>query len=552
MNKNRPVVFALLIVSLVAANLQSKAQSTFSAVHQILQNNCTASGCHNTADAAANLDLTASIPDVYAALVNQAPGNTTAESKGHKLIAPGYVAKSYLYRKIAGGFDPMATVDSSETSAVHDSLPALTNTELETIRQWIHHGASQTDTLVDLQLVHDFQNGLGLPMVDKPLSPEEEGLEGIQLRIGPILMYPGQEVEYFHKFKADLPKQKEIYRMETFFDNYSHHFVIYNFLPSSAASYPEGLQNAGSYSAQIPIHLGAKEIGAWSVSQNNQLPPGTAFFWDETTNVVLDYHVRNYHATQILGATCYINIYTRDRQLVTSEMHMDFPVYGGFNPFQLKIPPTGGQPYKLEFALTKNNQVWDLWKMQGHTHSKGYDFDIFLRNADGSRGRQIYEGFYNSDYTFNQGYFDNEHAPIRTTETPFERVNMTNGLILEATWKNNTPDTIHFGLTTQDEMFAAYLTYTLYKNPTGILTPENEVQVSILPNPASDFVKVEFADIKADRFIRVYSVEGKILFQSQAFTDKSFTLPVLDFPRGLHFIETMEGEKSSVAKVVFE
>jgi len=551
--KNHPAFVICILITTVFL-FETKAQSTFSSVHQILQSHCASSGCHNTADVAAGLDITASSADVYTALLNSVPQNTTAAAKGNKLIAPGYIAESFLYRKIAEGFDPMAQLETAEHGTAHDSLSSLSNVELETIRQWIQYGAPMNDTVVDPQLIHDFHSGSGLPLVNKPLSPEEEGLEGIQLRIGPILMYPGQEDEYFHKFKAGLSSEKEIYRMETYFDSYSHHFVLYNFLPTPAASYPEGVQDAGSYSAQIPIQIGALEIGAWSRSQNNQLPPGTAFFWDTTTNLVMDYHVRNYNTTMVLGAICYINIYTRDKQQTTSEMKMDFPVYGGFNPFVLQIPPTG-QPYKVEFALIKPNQTWNIWRMQGHTHLLGTDFDIYLRNADGTRGRQVYEGFYNPEYTFNQGFFDNQHAPVRTTETPFERVDMDNGLILEATYLNNTGDTVGFGLTTKHEMFASYITYTLYKNATSdeavLDNPEPEIHVQ--PNPARDFITVQFSDAKpTTRSLRIYSLEGKICFQSPEFTAEAFTMPVQNFPTGVYFIEIMNGDKTMVTKILVE
>lgn len=552
MNKN--FVLTVSVFAALAFCAELHAQSTFSVVTQILRTHCTGSGCHNTATVAAGLDLTAGDSAVFAALVNRVPQNATAAAKGNKLIAPGYIAESFLYRKIAEGFDPMAQLENTERGSAHDSVSALTNEELETVRQWIQYGAPLNDTVIDLQRIRDFYNGSGLPLINKPLSPEEEGLEGIQLRIGPILLVPGQEEEYFHKFKAGLTDEKEIYRMETFFDNYSHHFVLYNFLPNSAAAYPEGVQNAGSYAAQIPIQLGALEIGAWSRSQNNQLPAGTAFFWDTTTHLVMDYHVRNYNSTMLLGALCYINIYTRDKQQTTSEMKMDFPVYGGLNPFILQVPPTG-QPYKVEFALTKHNQTWDIWRMQGHTHLLGTDFDIYMRNADGTRGQQVYEGFYNSNYTFNQGFFDNQHAPVRTTETPFVRVDMDNGLIFEATYLNNTGDTVGFGLTTKDEMFASYITYTLYKNVTSdkpvLQNPEPEI--AVLPNPANDFITVHFTDTEpATRSLRIYSLAGKLCFQSPEFTTESFTMSVQNFPEGVYFIEAINGDKVSVNKVLVE
>lgn len=408
----------------------------------------------------------------------------------------------------------------------------------------------QQDTVIALQTIHDFYNGSGLPLISAPPSPVDEGMEGIQLRIGPILLLPGEEVEFFHKFKTGLDREKEIYRMEAIFDNFSHHFVIFDFSPSSAATYPEGAQDAGTYAAQFPIHLGAKEVNAWNESRNDVLPPGTAYFWNDSTTVVLDYHVKNYSSTEILGATAYLNIYTRDRQPETREMKMEFPTFGFPFPFILQIPPTG-QPHKEEFAYIKPGEVWEIWKTQGHTHSLGTDFDVYLRNPDGTRGAQIYEGFYNTTYTFNQGFFDTEHAPVRTTDNPFITVDMSNGIILEATWVNNSPDTVGFGLTTKDEMFAAYFSYTLKENATGIFDlNDKKSALTLYPNPTDGEVKILLNDSgESTHTIRIYSASGKAVFERIGFRGNEFVLPAGTLQPGIYFAE-VDGSNMRTAKLV--
>lgn len=96
--------------------------------------------------------------------------------------------------------------------------------------------------------------------------------------------------------------------------------------------------------------------------------------------------------------------------------------------------------------------------MQGHTHHLGRDFDVYLRNADGSKGAQLYEGFYDVSYTFNQGYYDYSHPPVLRMD-PTMCLNMKDGLIFEAKYFNDGPAPVGFGLTTQEEMFVGYYHY---------------------------------------------------------------------------------------------
>lgn len=537
------VLLVLLIISFSA-----KSQGTFSLVHQVLQNNCATSGCHD-ASSAAGLNFTLNESDVYNQLVNKTPANATALSKDNMLVKPGYVTHSFLYRKIASNFDAMVRLDTTEKAALSEHSQLFDN-DLELIRQWIQYSAPLSDTVADKQLINDFHYGLGMPLIEVPQSPEDQGLEGMQFRIGPLLLNPNQEVEFFHKFKANLKTDKEVYRMEAIFDNQSHHFVIYDFKPSSALTYPEGPQDAGSYSAQIPIHFGASELNAWNVSRDDVLPTNTAYFWDTSTTIVLDYHVRNYSATEILGATAYINIYTRDKQPQTKEMKMEFPVYGDLNPFILKIPPTG-EPYKQEFFITKENEIWDIWKIQGHTHLLGVDFDMYKRNPDGTRGEQIYEGHYNADYSFVQGFFDNQHAPVRTIENPFLEVDMNHGIILEATYLNNTADTIKFGLTTKDEMFAAYLTYTSRESASSILefSKQND-HIAIYPNPTSNDIKIALKQAdKEINSLKVYSVLGDVVFQKTYKQSKEINLTKGTLLPGVYFVE-VNNQSSQQSKII--
>src|SRR5205085_11570319 len=114
-----------------------------------------------------------------------------------------------------------------------------------------------------------------------------------------------------------------------------------------------------------------------------------------------------------------------------------------------------------------------------------------LRNADGSKGTQIYDGNYNENYTFNQGFYDYSHPAVRTF-TPMLPVGMDTGLIFEATWVNNSPDTIPFGFTTRQEMFVTYFQYTnSLPGATAVknISSDNS-NLQIFPNPAANSVTI--------------------------------------------------------------
>jgi len=69
------------------------------------------------------------------------------------------------------------------------------------------------------------------------------------------------------------------------------------------------------------------------------------------------------------------------------------------------------------------------------------------------------------------------------------------GLIQKATYRNNGPNPVFFGLTTNDEMMVYYLQYTLgglIDNPAHIgESPENN-SIKLFPNPSVNTFNIEF------------------------------------------------------------
>lgn len=553
-NKTIPKSVALFLIT--ASSHQAIAQNTFSRVYNILQTNCAASGCHGgTSPVDFSVDGTEA--DVYNAIVGVDAVNPVAAAKGNQLVTPGFPMRSFLLRKINGGYDKALRLHQAEGAVMPDSLQHLTDLDIEIIRQWILHGAGFNDTLVDIPLLTDYFNGKGMTGLQVPDSPEDEGVNGFQIRIGPIFMKPGEEVEYFKKADLNITGDIDVIRMNAIMNWQSHHFAIFNYKPS--ANYPDGFVKVVGAAEQIPIHLNGAEIGAWNVSRDVELPGGSAYKWKANTTLILDYHIRNYSQDSILKAETFINIYTEQPAAGNEEMFMHFQTFGGdiLNPWILNIPNTG-QPYKEEMHhyISGSSKVWNIWRVQGHTHKLGHDFDIYLRNPDGTRGQQIYEGTSNPDHTFVQGFYDYAHAPVRTFD-PFLQVDMSHGLIYEATWINSTQDTVGFGLTTEDEMFAAYIQHTEAVTTSATSLPPSDETIHIYPNPFTDQFVISYQlDQPAEIEIELMDINGKkiktLLHNSVKQAGKynhTFHFGE-ELAMGAYFIRQTKDEQSTYKKII--
>ncbi len=495
-----------LVLSVFLAS-ETFAQSTFENVHALFQTKCT-TGCHSGGSPSGNLNLSGTTADVYSRLVNVNPTNPTATSNGYKRIEPGHPSRSFLLRKINNGLIQNFDLETSEGNHMPDGQPALANHEVELIRQWIIWGAQDTGVVVDEQLVYDYYNGPGIPIVDAPLTPEEEGTEGYQVQYGPFFLAPGVEIEYFQKYYHHLAEDKELKRIKTQMTNTSHHFVLYDMEESAAPSFNIEPVPGGDLIIQAYVYQYSKMLNAWQFSRELVLPEGTAFFHDIGSVTLFNLHIANPNQDSILAATAYVNFYTEPFGSGAVEMHSAILGFGNENPYLLKVPPTNGQPYVEEMIQIVPDTTFYYWTMQAHTHKLGADYDIYLRNPNGTRGEQIYEGFYDVGYEFNQGYFSYSHPPIRKWDE-FYPINMDNGLIFEAQWLNPSPDTVGFGFTTEDEMFACYYQY-VSEVPTSVEEKDKPVSnMDIYPNPSRDNINLSYTlKNTAHAVVELFNITG--------------------------------------------
>jgi hypothetical protein len=485
----------------------SFAQSTFSQINQIFQLKCT-QGCHNAQNNQGNLNLEGTENQVYQRLVNVNPTNPAAVSKNNKLIRPGYPERSFLYRKINNNLYPDAGLHGIEEGNPMPGYPSesLTNVEIETIRQWIYRGAPQNNNVVDVSILEQYYSGMGINAIENPPpSPTEPG--SFRIHLGKLFLAPQNEIEYFLKYALELPNTVKVKRLDLQMAPQSHHFIVYKLLPNAVNSFPNGLRvqnpqnGSGSSSGFNTI------VNAWQISYNTELPENAAYLWANNDVLDLNYHIRNYNTDSVLAVEAFLDVYTEPKTSPSVIMYSDL-----VTNLQIFIP-NNGQPVTFSRPVFSSSasRFWKLWQLTSHTHKYGIDYDLFVRNPDGTKGEQIYEGFYNVNYTFNQGYYDFAHPPIRTFDNFYE-INPRHGLIHEATFRNTGPSPVSFGLTTEDEMMVFYYQYILgdlIDNPTSIDEREQSY-LNIYPNPSKGDVQIEIDLNKtSDVMVKIYDLHGK-------------------------------------------
>lgn len=525
---------AIILIALLSPSLLLAQNTDFQRVYNILQTNCTASTCHGGAHP---LSLNGTESDVYNALLNATPTNPTSAAKGNKLVDPGHPYNSLLLRKVGADFDSYFDLETAEGDRMpSNGANALQDEEIEIIRQWISYGASNTVSRSDSALIHDYYTDGGLPFLPRPTPPDPA--DGFQLRLGPVFLGPigdsRNEIEYLKKEALNLAANVEVTRIEGFMNTQSHHFLLFVFdSPSSAAGMDDGLRDVNIVQNAFD---GDKEFTAiWQYSDDQVLPQNTAFFWDTDDWLDMNYHIKNYSQDSILPADIYLNVYTSPRGSGNAEMRAELVNNNFFLLFQ------GTTTLTMEDTWGGDDRL--IWALSSHTHKYGKDYDIYVRNPGGGTGDQIYEGFYNVDYTFNQGFYDYQHPATRLFD-PLYEVEAAEGLVAKTTYDVTEPGPITFGLTTGDEM--QLFTY-LYVNESELVSTEPEVPGSplnlmIFPNPAVEQTQVQYILHEAAQVqVRITDLTGKVISQTARERRVAGThkVPIhcADWQAGIYFVD---------------
>lgn len=513
---------------LFLAPWQMVAQSTFSQVYTIFQNQCVSCHDHASPDAGLDLEGTGATPQakqtvVYNNLVNVAPANAVSAAKGDKLVYKGRADKSFLFRKVNATLDSYYHLDSGEGSVMPNQYPnMISEVEQELIRQWILFGAPATGTVVDpAVLTSYFEVGGQEAFPDGAPEAPAEG-EGFQIKMGPFYLAPGGEIEYYQKWETFLPENIEVSRLDMQLSPYSHHFIAYHFTSASGANaIPHGLRTVANHN-NIGLTAAVQE------ATDLLLPQGTAFKWSANHILDLNSHYINYSQAMPYRCEVYVNVYTQPDGTAAQEMHSDLIVNSDI------YIPNNGNPVNFSDAVVEPSlgDVF-LWGLMGHTHRYGTDYKVYRRQPNGQQGEMLYDG----SCPFgtpgcSSPSFDYQHIPLRLYE-PLLPLNMATGFIHTASYINDGPSPVWFGPTSDDEMMVLIVFYTT--DTTGIVgteqVPMGVPAVTLFPNPASEQVQINA--VSDSGILEVYAVSGALMIRREV-SASAGSISTANLPVGMY------------------
>ncbi|MFN0176508.1 MAG: T9SS type A sorting domain-containing protein [Saprospiraceae bacterium] len=529
----------LLTLLLCAFALPLSAQTTLPSVqevYKIFQNKCVT--CHDHTSPEANLDLEGTgitelhrAQNVASKLVNVNPSNANALVNGYKRVYPGRADKSFLFKKINNGLEASIPALHAQEGSTMPAYPgtALTDAEKEIIRQWILYGAKTTGSQFDKTLVETFYNVGGEKSFPDGPPPGPAPGEGFQLKMGPFFLAPDSEVEYYQKWEMNLPNNVEVNGLDFKISPFSHHFLLYNFTGTGAASIPAGLRIDANHD-QINLLAAVQE------ATDLRLPNKTAFKWDN--NIVLDFnsHYINYSLSQPYQCEAYINVYTQSPGTAEQEMFATLLV----NP-NIPIPNSGDliTHTRSEFQFGADSLY--IWGLMGHTHKYGRGYKVWKRLVNGQKGDLIY------DASCPMGipgcptpWYDYQHIPIRYWE-PSLPVKWSQGIIHEAKWVNEGPTSVNFGPTSDDEMMVLIAFYTEQPITVGTNDPGSQLlgnQTLVSPNPTSGNVTFTLpGGVESVRTFRLFNITGQEVLRRTDILGQSFELDLSRLAPGVYFFD---------------
>ena len=425
----------------------------------------------------------------------------------------------------------------------------ISDLDQEMIRQWIWNGAKSQDTAVDVELIEDFYDGQGIWNLDPqnpPPPPEIE--EGFQIRVGPIFIRPsdiaaGILADKVFTIKYELLNDSPIeMRQISTIIGASDHFSCYKYKDIESAA-------AQNYGWRIDgTHQDTRLLFIFPQSDEYVLPQGTAIHWEENSVLDLQTHLINYSDDFILAQDVYVNIYTQEFGTAVQEMK-----FKNWGKTEINIPPNTDS-YDEEFEIFGDNTSTGdafVWLIGSHTHKFGLDFDIWLRNADGTKGEHIYDASnYNGIPECEFIGYNYEAPPVRAFNYPFLQLNLEQGLLSRAVYFNETDEPIVFGtLTAKEEMLGTGIFYVT--DTTGVsfddgsvcyadeinsisnLEKADKLNISIFPNPIKQNAQINIATYHTGKFIAtLYDMNANMVRQESLFISQNNEVFSHSFEKG--------------------
>ncbi len=548
--------FLLSTVFLLYISLSSLAVGTFEEVYtDVFVPQCMT--CHSD-------DWGNSMETVRQTLIDELPSNNSLIAKRHQLVFEGDPYRSTLFRYINNGLAPdIESLPIEDKDGTHSSIQ-LSDYHKELIRQWILYGAPDSqEEVVDHELIQEFYNGNGVYGVPHDQIPEKPApSEGFQIHYGPFFLPPWEgidqpNVEFYSKYYTYLDEDTEIHRLDAQLGS-SHHLILYRFNSESTADrLREGLRpNA--------YHNDVSYVTGYQNSYDLRLPEGTAFTWQKNSILDINGHSINYSQTAVLATDMYVNVYTQKKGTAKQEMFSDLIPNVGI------YIPNDGQEHIFESEFTYGvPTTLHVWGVSSHTHKYGTDFDVWLRNPDGSKGEHIFDGSkYNGIPTCEEIGYDFQHPPVRYFN-PFLPVKISDGIIQRAKYVNNGPESVRWGETSNDEMMITGVFYTLSTsgitpNPAsqcfadeitstaGEIIANPTLQAHISPNPFSEQTTLSLTSPETDELtIEIYNLQGQLVknlgqISVNAQSNQQISIDAEGLNTGMYFYHIRGSEGGSV------
>ncbi|MBC8047434.1 MAG: T9SS type A sorting domain-containing protein [Fimbriimonadaceae bacterium] len=547
--KNITITFIFIFI---VSNLFSQG-TTWEKVYNLLETNC--ASCHISGHES-GLVLEGDISDVYDNLYNVTAYNTTAADKNYKVVMPGDPYKSFLFSKINNDLAIDVHLSAGEGAPCPQGADPLNNKEIELMRQWIIYGAKEFGDNVDDSLITEFYDNAGIQSVPSPPAAPAEA-DGFQIHYGPFFLWPEDENEYWSKFSTDIATDLEVKKLDVVMGDYSHHYIIYKY-DADAITYflnPFGLRESD------PEFMGVSLVTANQYTATIELPEKTAFKWPAETKLDLNSHYINYSADKVLACEVYVNVYTQAAGTAIHEMYSELPANTDI------FIPNDNAPHTFDQTERDpgNEENIFLWGITSHTHKYGDDYDVYLRTHDGDRGEKIFDascGISNGVPGCDDEIYDYQHPPIRYWDT-FLPIVAEDGIIHEATFINDGPVDVSFGLTSDDEMMV--LIYFFIDDTTGLNlpagihdAPEINKSISVYPNPAQDAFYISIQDItvfKEDRVqVEMIDINGKSRYSENAVqSDNIIYMRRNNVPSGIYLLRISDTMGNiATQKIIFD
>ncbi|HUM47509.1 MAG TPA: GEVED domain-containing protein, partial [Chitinophagales bacterium] len=81
--------------------------------------------------------------------------------------------------------------------------------------------------------------------------------------------------------------------------------------------------------------------------------------------------------------------------------------------------------------------------------------------------------------------------------------------------------------------------YTINIVPQKLEAPtiENKVRVTVLPDPATELITVDFKGFTGKVFLKIYNTSGQLMWNEAYIEERNVQLEVVNFPKGVYLLE---------------